>query len=111
MPAKEIFRVIFQNHEQCYEVYAEKVYPSDMYGFIVIEHMLFGEKSRIVIDPAEEKLKSEFQDVERTFVPMHHVIRVDQVSKQGTPKIWSSNSSSGNVAQMPSSHLSKKPSL
>jgi hypothetical protein len=41
----------------------------------------------VVIDPGEEKLKAEFSGVERTMVPMHSVIRIDQVQKQGQSKI------------------------
>ena len=33
---------------------------SDMYGFIVIENIVFGENTSVVVDPTEEKLKTEF---------------------------------------------------
>lgn len=110
MASKQIFRVIFHNHEQCYEVYAQKVYQSDMHGFIVIENMLFGEKSRIVVDPSEEKLKSEFQDVQRTFVPMHQIVRIDQVDKQGTAKIWDAHANRSKVTTLHSSQGGQKSS-
>jgi hypothetical protein len=58
-----------------------------MYGFLVVEDFIFGEKSAIVIDPSEEKLKVEFEGVTRTFIPMHEIIRIDQVQKRGVAKI------------------------
>ena len=82
-----IYRVSFINQGEIYEVFCSKVYQSDMYGFVVIEDMRFGERASIVVDPAEERLKNEFESVERSFIPMHAVIRIDEVSREGTAKI------------------------
>ena len=46
-----------------------------------------------------EKIKSEFEDVRRTYLPMHSIIRIDEVDKQGISKI--SKMQNGNVAQFP----------
>ena len=43
--------------------------------------------SSIVLDPGEERIKSEFAGVKRTFLPVHSVLRVDEVRKQGVSKI------------------------
>jgi hypothetical protein len=87
MSEKLIYKVIFINHDEVYEIYAKSVYEGDMYGFLVVEDFIFGEKSAIVIDPSEEKLKVEFEGVTRTFIPMHEIIRIDQVQKRGVAKI------------------------
>ena len=60
---------------------------SDLYGFVVIERILFGEKSQVVVDPSEERLKTEFESTVRTFVPMHAVLRIDEVEKAGAGEI------------------------
>jgi len=91
MSEKHIYKVVFVNQEQVYEVYVKNVYQGEMYGFVVIEGFLFGEKSSIVVDPTEEKLRIEFEGVERTFIPMHKVVRIDQVKKHGTAKMTSVN--------------------
>ena len=70
------------------------------YGFITIEGLAFNERSTVVVDPGEEKLKSEFEQVKRFFVPMHAVIRIDEVDKQGIAKI---SDAGENVAHFPSS--------
>ncbi|VAX10347.1 FIG00955339: hypothetical protein [hydrothermal vent metagenome] len=82
-----IYRVAFINHGKVYELYANTVRQAELYGFIEIEDLIFGETSGVVIDPSEEKLKNEFSGVRRTLVPMHAVIRVDEVKKKGPSKI------------------------
>lgn len=79
--------MVFINNGKTYEIYAEQVNPSDIYGFVEIQGLLFNERSGLVVDPGEEKLKSEFEGVSRTNIPMHSVIRIDEVEKQGTAKI------------------------
>ena len=37
--------------------------------------------------PREERIKSEFAGVKRTFLPLHSVLRIDEVKKQGVSKI------------------------
>lgn len=41
----------------------------------------------MLVDPAEERLKSEFEGVNRTYIPMHAVVRIDEVEKEGVAKI------------------------
>jgi len=94
-----MFKVVFHNQNEVYELFVDKIYQSDLYGFIEIEEYVFGEKSGILIDPAEEKLKNEFASVKRSFIPMHAIIRIDEVEKRGTPKVTESK---GNVAMFPS---------
>jgi hypothetical protein len=97
----QLYKVSFINGDKVYEVFAKQVYESDLYGFVVIEELVFGSKSDIVIDPAEEKLQNEFDSVRRTFVPIHSIIRIDEVEKQGTSKIHDYKST-GNVTAFPS---------
>ncbi|MCW8876407.1 MAG: DUF1820 family protein [Kangiellaceae bacterium] len=88
MDKKEpLFRVVFVNNGKTYEVYAKSVHQGHLYGFVEIEGLLFNERSGLVVDPGEEKLKAEFDGVSRTNIPMHAVIRIDEVEKQGTAKI------------------------
>ncbi len=99
MSQSPIYKVLFINQGQTYEVYARAVETSTLYGFIEVEELLFGERSQVVVDPSEEKLKAEFEGVKRSYIPMHAIIRVDQVEKQGVAKI--SESSGGVVTHFP----------
>lgn len=97
MSAKQrLYRIQFVNQGQVYEIYARSVSHGGMMGFIEVEKLVFGEKSSVVIDPSEEKLKTEFENVERFYVPVHAVIRIDEVnSKQITPRIHAANGEAG----------------
>jgi hypothetical protein len=98
--AQPIYKVIFQNQNQVYEVYARQIFQSDMWGFIEIEEFVFGERSQILVDPSEERLKNEFAGVKRSYIPMHSIIRIDEVEKEGAAKI-SDSKGEGNVSSFP----------
>ena len=82
-----------------YEIYAKNVYSSNILGFIEIENLVFGERTSIVVDPSEEKIKTEFSGVTKTNIPMHSVLRIDEVDKQGISKI--SKADGDNVTHLP----------
>jgi len=80
--SKQIYRVMFWNQNQIYELYVNQIYQSDLYGFVEVEEYQFGERSAVILNPAEERLKNEFSGVKRSFIPMHAIIRIDEVEKQ-----------------------------
>ena len=98
MSNKTLYRVVFMSQGQVYEIYAREVGHGSMFGFIEIEQLVFGERSSLVVDPSEEKIKAEFENVKRTYLPMHSIIRIDEVDKQGASKI---SKLEGNVTQFP----------
>lgn len=85
--AEPTYRVQFVSQDKVFEVFVKQIYSSDLYGFIEVEEFVFGERSSLLVDPSEEKLKSEFQDVKRSYIPMHAVIRIDEVEVTGTARI------------------------
>lgn len=87
MASDPVYKVIFRNGSQVVELFARQIYQSDMWGFIEVEEFLFGERSQIVVDPAEEKLKNEFSGVRRSYIPLQSVIRIDEVAKEGVARI------------------------
>ena len=92
-PKKPTFRIQFHNNSKIYELYAHQVSQSQMAGFIEIGEIIFGEQSRLLIDPAEEKLKLEFGNVKHIYVPHHSVIRIDEVDQSGKNRILDSEGS------------------
>ena len=98
MSDKTLYKIVFMSQGQVYEIYARSVGQGGLFGFIEVEQMVFGERSTVVVDPSEEKIKSEFENVKRTYLPMHSIIRIDEVDKQGTSKI---SKVEGNVTQFP----------
>jgi hypothetical protein len=85
--AMRVYKVFFMNQGKVYEVYAKAIRQGELYGFVEIENLLFGDRGGMLVDPAEERLKSEFQGVKRSLVPVHAVIRIDEVEQEGQSKI------------------------
>jgi hypothetical protein len=98
MSSKTIYRIHFLHAGEVYEIYASSVAQSALLGFIEIEELLFGERSKLLIDSSEERLKTEFDGVQRTFIPLHAVLRIDEVEKAGRGRI---TESAGKVATFP----------
>lgn len=98
---KTIYKVLFINQGKVFELYARSVGQGNLYGFVEVEELVFGEKTSLVVDPSEERLRNEFAGVKRTFLPMHAVIRIDEVEKEGTSKIRPAGESGDNVAPFP----------
>lgn len=94
-----IFKVIFVNQGQVYEIYAKAIYQSDLWGFLEVEEFVFGKRTQMVIDPSEEKLKSQFEGVIRSYIPMHAIVRIDEVERLGVARI--SEATGNNVMSFP----------
>ena len=95
MTERVLYKVIFHNQGKVYEIYADEVTQGTLFGFVEVAGIRFGEKSQLVVDPTEEGLRREFEGVSRFHVPMHAVIRVDQVSKPGVSRVSEGKEGSG----------------
>ena len=98
---KTLFRIAFVNQGKVYEVYARRVEQGSLFGFLEIGDLVFGERTSVVVDPSEEKIKAEFAGVSKTYIPLHSVLRIDEVDKQGTSKI--SKADGSNITPFPAS--------
>ena len=107
MASNPIYKVVFFNQGQIYEVYARQIYQSDLYGFIEIEELVFGERSGMLVDPSEEKLKAEFEGVSRSYIPMHAIVRIDEVAKEGIGSITEATADT-NVSLFPAPAFNPK---
>lgn len=82
-----LYRVQFINNGERYELYVREVTQGNLFGFVEIGDFVWDEHTSLVVDPSHEKLKSEYADVNRTYIPMHSVLKIDEVKKEGTAKI------------------------
>ena len=101
MAATHIYKVTFLHRGEVWEVYARQVSQGGLFGFVEIEELSFGDASKIVVDPSQERLEREFEGVRRTYVPLHAVLRIDEVEKAGSGRITRVAEDS-DVAQFPS---------
>lgn len=99
MAAKRLYKIMFVNQGKIYEIYARNVSHGGLFGFVEIEELVFGERTTVVVDPAEERIQAEFAGVKRSYIPMHAILRIDEVEKQGVSKI--SQAEGDNVTQFP----------
>lgn len=98
---KRVFKVIFHSQNQVFEVYARRVSPAEMLGFVEVEELLFGERSQVLVDSSEERVKVEFAGVRRFFLPIGAVIRIDEVEKAGAGRVTSEVKAGSVIAPFP----------
>ena len=112
--AEPIYRVIFNNQGEVYELYTRYIFQSEMYGFVEVEELLFDESQ--ISESSDDtknnfdKLKSEFTGVKRSFIPLTSIIRIDEMEQAGVVKVTpSKDDSHGNVRHFPSTAFKRPP--
>ena len=84
---KPLYRVQFQHQDKLYVVYARRVASSAIWGFVDIGEFDFDTRQGVLVDPAEERLREEFADTRSLHLPMHSVVRIEEVERRGTASI------------------------
>src|SRR5471030_1426874 len=82
-----LYRIQFINNGKNYQLYVRELNQSAMFGFIEIGDFIFYSQSAVLVDPSEEKLKTEFDGVSRSYIPLQAVIRIDIVTEKGSALI------------------------
>lgn len=82
-----IYRIQFINNGKNYQLFVRELTQSPMFGFIEIGDFVFSSHNNLVVDPTEEKLKTEFRGVSRSYIPLQAVIRIDVVTEKGSARI------------------------
>jgi hypothetical protein len=85
--AETLFRVVFLNQGEVFEVYVKQLYQSEIWGFLEVEEFVFGDTSRVIVDPGEERLRTQFSGVVRSYIPIQAILRIDEVEREGVAKI------------------------
>lgn len=112
MPKKKpIYKILFHNQGNLYELYAREVGQGGLYAFVEVADIIFGERAKLVVDPAEERLKAEFSGVTRTYIPLHAVVRIDEVAKEGVNKILPGSEGEGKSSNVTSFPLPPAPPM
>lgn len=86
---KKLYKIIFMDEDKKVQtLHASYVNPSSFLGLIEVSDIVFIDQSEIIISPEDGKMKELFKNVERTFIPLSHIIRIDEVTvKKETPVI------------------------
>ena len=62
------------------------------------DRYIFNKDKQLVVDPSSEKLKNEFSKVDRSYIPVNSIIRIDEVNETGEARI---KENKGQVTQFP----------
>lgn len=98
MAAKPIYRVVVHQQGEIWDLYVREIFQSELWGFIEVEEFVFEDASRMVIDPASEKLQHTFEGVKRSYLPLNAIVRIDEVEREGPLKAVKSDA---RVAEFP----------
>jgi hypothetical protein len=101
MTKRRLYKITFLNQGKVYEIYAREVNQGGLLGFVEVEGFVFGQSTRVVVDPAEEQLRAEFEGVRRSYIPMNAILRIDEVEKPGPARISDAGAETGNLAVFP----------
>jgi len=63
-----LYKVIYYDIDKVHEIYAKTINDANMYGFVEVGEIVFEDNS-VIIDPAEDRLKDEFNNVKTTYIP------------------------------------------
>ena len=86
---KKLYKVIFMDEEKKVQtLHASVLNPSSFLGLVEISDIVFIDESELIISPDDGKLKSKFKNVERSYIPLNSIIRIDEITlEKETPVI------------------------
>ena len=84
---KTLYKVTFLNAGRIYELYAQRVSASALWGFTEIADLVFDVNAGVVVDPTEERLRDEFGGTRALHLPMQSIVRIEEVEKKGQSAI------------------------
>ena len=107
MKNEAFFRILFTQAEKMCEIYARYISEETLMGFIEVEELVFNEGASLLVDPTEERMKTEFSNVKRCYIPMHAIVRIDEVMNvaKGTE---TPGKRAGNVSHFPNVAVSSQ---
>lgn len=82
MTTRVLYKITFLNGGKVYELYARRVGASALWGFTEVSDLVFDVGEGVVVDPTEERLRDEFADTRVLHLPMHSVVRVEEVDRK-----------------------------
>jgi hypothetical protein len=85
---KTLYKITFVNNGKSYEIYARHVGTSHLWGFTEVGELVFEPRGEgLVVDPTEERLREEFEDTRTLHLPMHAIVKVEEVVRRNPAAI------------------------
>ncbi len=80
---KKLFKITFLNNGKSYELYAEHIGSSHLWGFTEVSQLVFEPRGEgLVVDPTEERLREEFENTRVLYLPMHAIVKIEEVERR-----------------------------
>ena len=74
-----LYKVVYSYQNKVQEIMVKQIYTSDLYGFIEIEEFMPDYNKTLIVDPKREKINQEFAQVRRSYIPIQHILRIDEI--------------------------------
>ncbi len=85
MRKTKLYKVTFLSQGKSIELHARHVASSALWGFTEVGELVFDPPGEgLVVDPTEERLRDEFKDTTILHLPMHAIVRIEEVAKRGS---------------------------
>lgn len=98
---KTLYKIVFQSQGQVVELYARHLSQGGLFGFIEVEELVFGARSELVVDPSEEGIRNEYGGARRLFLPLHAILRIEEVEREGPARVRPGKEAAGIVTPFP----------
>jgi hypothetical protein len=77
---KKLFKVMFIDEEKKVQtLHASNLNPSSFLGLVEVSDIVFIEQSELIITPDDGKLQEKFKNVEKSYIPLNSIVRIDEV--------------------------------
>lgn len=105
-----LYRVLFHQDNKIFEVYSNYISEEALVGFLEVEDLVLTElHSTILIDPDnEDRMRQEFKEVKRCYIPIHLILRIDEIVKEGA-SLRNLGEKTSNVSQFPGKPFHRVP--
>lgn len=81
---KTLYKVTFLAQGKSIELHARQVSSGELWGFVSVGELVFDPPGEArVVDPTAERLREEFGDTRVLHLPLHAVVRIEEVTRCG----------------------------
>ena len=86
---KKVFKVYFFHMDKVYTLFAKEVNASgELYNMCEISGIIFQRNKNLIV-PSEDEVRQEFSNLKRLMIPLHHLIRIDELENIDEEEITS----------------------
>lgn len=77
-----LYCITFKTDNEVYQLHCRNIVESPYYGFLQVEDFLFRDQRKYVIEPQDDKVRREFGGLNKTTIPFHSILRIDEYEEK-----------------------------